>query len=348
MKTIKVELMQHTPMIHFQYDQDGATLRASEVKPKLDRFLLDKLGKDVKKEWLVGSGTHDALDYKMRFEAKDARMKNIPEEKMKSFPMVLANNMSGKDKKNKVIYFSMHETVTMTLSFFSKDYIDKKTREKKHRDETWYEKLNLNENLPKFFATTNFGQRSNKGFGSFTVKSIDGSPVKDEKFIKTKPYLIYDVWEGEFMKWWKYRTEYEKEQRDKVYSFSIQWNLFEKMKKLWDDDICNEVKNKAINYKDIDSTESYIKCMKEIYCKKGYNNKNFPYLPGPIMFKPISFVDGVSLSYCVNILPDNGMIQRLRMTYGSKVEIDRKNKVVLHPSEIGNMNVIKEIVDKIQ
>ena len=49
MKKITVELMQHTPMIHFQvrYDQNqtlreqrGATLRASEVKPKLDRYLL--------------------------------------------------------------------------------------------------------------------------------------------------------------------------------------------------------------------------------------------------------------------------------------------------------------------
>jgi len=37
------KLKQHTPIIHFQADQKGATLRASELKPKLDRFLIDKL-----------------------------------------------------------------------------------------------------------------------------------------------------------------------------------------------------------------------------------------------------------------------------------------------------------------
>lgn len=40
MKTLKVTLKQHTPLIHFQHDQYGATLRASEVKPKLDKFII--------------------------------------------------------------------------------------------------------------------------------------------------------------------------------------------------------------------------------------------------------------------------------------------------------------------
>ena len=44
MKRLKIKLKQHTPLIHFQHDQEGATLRASEVKPKLDRFIISKLG----------------------------------------------------------------------------------------------------------------------------------------------------------------------------------------------------------------------------------------------------------------------------------------------------------------
>lgn len=44
MKTLKVTLKQHTPLIHFQHTENGATLRASEVKPKLDRFIIEKLG----------------------------------------------------------------------------------------------------------------------------------------------------------------------------------------------------------------------------------------------------------------------------------------------------------------
>jgi len=36
MYKLEFTLKQHTPIIHFQHDQDGATLRATEVKPKLD------------------------------------------------------------------------------------------------------------------------------------------------------------------------------------------------------------------------------------------------------------------------------------------------------------------------
>lgn len=98
-----LNLRQHTPLIHFQWFEDGATLRASEIKPKLDRFILDKLGKlgtehiDWAREqwkqenagkdvqifdalpvrgkgkyiagrlgWLVGKGEHPALNYKIK------------------------------------------------------------------------------------------------------------------------------------------------------------------------------------------------------------------------------------------------------------------------------------------
>ena len=40
------KLKQHTPLIHFQHDQTGATLRATELKPKLDRFLVEKFKKE--------------------------------------------------------------------------------------------------------------------------------------------------------------------------------------------------------------------------------------------------------------------------------------------------------------
>lgn len=89
MDRLVVKLKQHTPLIHFQWEQEGATLRASEVKPKLDRFILEKLGEAKLKEEgvkeisrdvfyekgkliaknlgrLVGNGDHPALDYKMR------------------------------------------------------------------------------------------------------------------------------------------------------------------------------------------------------------------------------------------------------------------------------------------
>ena len=41
-----IKLRQDTPMWHFQSEQNGCCLRASEVKPKLDRFLAEKENKE--------------------------------------------------------------------------------------------------------------------------------------------------------------------------------------------------------------------------------------------------------------------------------------------------------------
>lgn len=79
----RCELKQITPLIHFQHEQEGATLRATEVKPKLDRFLLQALNllkverKRVPRTWvLLSPDQHDAqageniaFNYKLRFWA---------------------------------------------------------------------------------------------------------------------------------------------------------------------------------------------------------------------------------------------------------------------------------------
>ena len=40
---LEIQLEAQTPILHFQPDTAGATVRASEVKPKLDKFLIKKL-----------------------------------------------------------------------------------------------------------------------------------------------------------------------------------------------------------------------------------------------------------------------------------------------------------------
>lgn len=57
MHKLTVTLKQHTPLIHFQHSQEGATLRASEVKPKLDKFIIERCfhnSFEECKEYLVG------------------------------------------------------------------------------------------------------------------------------------------------------------------------------------------------------------------------------------------------------------------------------------------------------
>ena len=53
--TLTVKLKQHTPILHFQPEMatEGATLRATELKPKLDRYIIANYGKLIPKEWLV-------------------------------------------------------------------------------------------------------------------------------------------------------------------------------------------------------------------------------------------------------------------------------------------------------
>lgn len=147
-------LKQHTPLIHFQHDQHGATLRATEVKPKLDKYLLKQLGEGDYKigiekakanNWLVGNGEHPALNYKMRFE----NVKGFEKQNINSYPNFFAN--MGDDTLPKHLIFS--ETVDLKINSFYMDLT-----------------VFLEPHLNHFFILNNFGSRQSKGFGSFTLE----------------------------------------------------------------------------------------------------------------------------------------------------------------------------------
>ena len=65
---VEFTLKQHTPIIHFQSEQHGATLRATELKPKFDRFLISYVFKNKKSEYqkYLIDKEKDALDYKVK------------------------------------------------------------------------------------------------------------------------------------------------------------------------------------------------------------------------------------------------------------------------------------------
>ncbi len=162
-------LKQHTPLIHFQHDQDGATLRATELKPKLDRFLIQKLGltqivqkngkeKEVPKEefkhWFINDGKeHLALDYKVRIEKinrnnKDGTVVIIPPE-----------------RSHWILSFG----VNVAILTFKKQLLDILSN-------TQNGKLVPSDLLNEFFAIHNFGKRQSKGFGAFYPEKM----TKDE------------------------------------------------------------------------------------------------------------------------------------------------------------------------
>ena len=162
-----VALKQYTPMLHFQWKEDGACLRASEVKPKLDRYAiqyLDRKGigpEKLPKDWSDydkdnPEGTHVALRYKMRFSAT----KKTVDENKKPHLLYFGSIGANRDRIKEACF----EGLSMTLVCMSENKI-------KLPDEDGGVTLLelLKRLLPAFFATHCFGTRSNKGFGSFGV-----------------------------------------------------------------------------------------------------------------------------------------------------------------------------------
>ncbi len=152
---LKLKLTQHTPIIHFQPDQKGATLRATEVKPKLDRFVISKLGqgdyeKGKKKArdtgWLMGKGDHPALNYQLGIKAKGGAVTKDPDK----LPMYFGN-MGGEAVNKKDV---MHEEgVSLTIQSFRTELLKA-----------------IKQHIGEFFAIHNFGTRQSKGYGSFTIE----------------------------------------------------------------------------------------------------------------------------------------------------------------------------------
>ena len=154
-----LELEAQSPMIHFQSEELGATLRASEVKPKLDKFLIKKMEtSDKKYDTMLINGQEMALNYKMRIQVKgeickieinDGNFRN----KQKKYDIFYGNMgvSNPKDKKYGII-----SSPIITIICFNKEL------------RTWIEN-----SIEEFFLVTNFGTMQGKGFGSFAPASYN-------------------------------------------------------------------------------------------------------------------------------------------------------------------------------
>ena len=182
---ITVTLKQHSPMLHFQYLEKnlkppvnpsdfppghaGACLRPSEVKPKLDKFLLRRFRKENGKNsefekmyqaLLVGDGSHPALDYKMSILPPPiSTQPGRPNPKVGLPPDIYYGNRSKVGENICAVLWD--GDITMKLVCFNPEV----------------RKLLTRENLAKFFICTNFGRMTSKGFGSFTVQRVNDKPV---------------------------------------------------------------------------------------------------------------------------------------------------------------------------
>lgn len=155
---LNVKLAQATPLLHFQGKELGACLRASEVKPALDRFLLACLSKDLTLPDSWYNKENHAFRYRMTFRGCKVSEKAV------SHPLYFANANT-----TRAVWYS-----SMTMDILSL------SPEKLTLEGTPMTLLDVIARfLPPFFALHCFGARSNKGFGSFVVKEINRKDVPE-------------------------------------------------------------------------------------------------------------------------------------------------------------------------
>lgn len=184
------KLVQHTPLIHFQHSEPHACLRATEVKSKLDRFLIEQLEKDDRfgdgrwKKWFVGDGSQQSFDYMMRItpnseqvdrtqsiERAIARAEHRPpnaslHEIHKNYfgNMASGNNIQDTIRETFKESLFYKDGLTLTIRCFIPELL-----------------TFIDEHIRGFFMMHNFGTRQRKGFGSFTV-DISTKPNEPKGF----------------------------------------------------------------------------------------------------------------------------------------------------------------------
>jgi len=166
-------------MIHFQAKTEGATLRGSDLKPRLDKFIIRKLLKSDSKtaeerltklkaseyqHWLYqGNGAqHPSLDYTVKiFSLENSDDKEI--------------NITNRDKM--IPYFGNRAFLAI-----EKDLV---CLEIQSRNKGLFEFIL--DNTYEFFFWNNFGTRNTKGFGSYF-------PVDQPKnFDLIRPKYWFDI-----------------------------------------------------------------------------------------------------------------------------------------------------------
>jgi len=164
---LKVKLKQHTPLIHFQWGQEGATLRATEVKPKLDRYIkeldkyYDKNVLDEVNKIPDGNGV-----YRLTVLQSVVKEKIIPkvltkkEKEDKEYNSIEpVRDKNCRQKMRRSLYFGDIKAML--------EYSDDIILRFQSFDQKILVKAILA--LPIMLALENFGARQNKGFGSFYI-----------------------------------------------------------------------------------------------------------------------------------------------------------------------------------
>lgn len=202
---LRFTLKQIVSMLHFQGDEEDATIRATNLKPKLDKYLyhyyawenkldwtpegsfsdeVNKIKKvliNMKKKWSKMAFENSVIDYKeLSKHALNYKVKIIP------ISPITRNNADlvascGKTKEYVgAAKYVLTEKKNEQGEFTRNEPTDVHKKGKKHNkifvDIICYEeKLAelLIKSMPSFIASTGFGFASGKGYGSFMLEKIE-------------------------------------------------------------------------------------------------------------------------------------------------------------------------------
>ena len=183
----EIRIKQMTPLIHFQYEDKGAYLRASNVKPQLDRFIRYWYASKLEPEWLTGPESR-SLAYKLAiFPSGRVQLKQCWPSEQANLHSVGKNSRVGKSSQEIVLkeytpvsYFANGMTedkrVGLAYCILAKVVLES----------MFPELLNLIEGtLPAFFLTHNFGIRGSRGNGSFVVQGKPETSRDEDEAVRT-------------------------------------------------------------------------------------------------------------------------------------------------------------------
>ena len=182
----EVELDQITPYVNEIDGEKGKDiLRPTEFKPRFDKFLVRKY-EEAKKEipkilLLKINGENKKENEKISLEKE--------EKKRKSFDYSITITSDDLEYKQRELY----------KKFMTSKGDGYQVRKKNIKLKIIFFSLNLKmieiikENLPEFLATTNFGKRKNKCFGSFYISQKDPNYKDIDEIEVLKTYKFFKI-----------------------------------------------------------------------------------------------------------------------------------------------------------
>ena len=163
-------LKQQSPMLHFQHGDPYATLRATELKPKLDKFIKEwmrRKQKDIPKEWKLKKESQKSS--KTSSPDNDSKKGDSQESSALNYQIRIINQKGNSVQDPKFYkglpYFgNMGDNAQAKMLVTAKGLIELNIR-------CYIGDLLavIDECLMTFFLTENFGTRQDKGFGSYVL-----------------------------------------------------------------------------------------------------------------------------------------------------------------------------------